>query len=368
MDFLDLKTRQELASFFGTTKKQLTYLAHSGNVAKYVQFRIPKKTPGEYRKIEAPRKDLKAIQLKLLSEFEKLYTPLPCVHGFTEGKSIASNASCHTKKQAVLNVDLKDFFPSITQKRIQGLFLKEPFSFPMEVANTLSALVSEESGLPQGAPTSPILSNMICFVMDARFLSLAAQKKVTYTRYADDLTFSSTGKYVMRGLVSMGANAETVLDNSITSIVRANGFQINDNKIHLASNDKRQIVTGVIVNKKCNFSREDYRALRVALHNWIEYGIDFAGSAYCDKFPEYYFRLHDDEGSLNPSLFEQHIRGRLAFFDMIVRQNNKPSVPLQKLGSLFFQATGGKEPVIQLHEDSIFQLSTIYDGSVPKLV
>jgi len=361
MDFLEIKNRAELAGFLGIPLKQLTYLAYSNSVMRYKEFKIPKKTPGKFRKIKAPRKDLKAIQLELLLEFEKLYTALPCVHGFTKDRSIATNASCHTKKQAILNIDLEDFFPSITQKRIQGLFLKEPFSFPMEVANALSILVSEEDGLPQGAPTSPILSNMICFVMDARLLALAAQKRVTYTRYADDLTFSSTGKYAMRSLISMGNNNTIVLNRSIISIIEENGFRINGKKVHLASNNKQQTVTGIVVNKKCNFARKDYRALRVALHNWVNYEVEFAASAYCEAFPEYYSKLHNDKGLLEPDLFESHIRGKLAFFDMIVSQNNKPSAPLQNLGSLFYKATNGRKPIAQRYEDSIFQLTICYD-------
>lgn len=361
MNFLEIKSKSDLAVYLDMPLRHLTFLGYSENVKRYRNFRIPKRKKGEYREIRSPRKDLKKIQSSLLKAFEEIYQPPPCVHGFVEKRSIATNAYKHVKKKAVLNIDLENFFPSITQKRIFGLLSKPPFSFPKDVASLLSELLCEKDGLPQGAPTSPILSNMICLGMDKRLIEFAMRKKITYTRYADDLTFSATSKHTMKKLVSWGIEGETKISSELERIITKSGFKINYEKIHLASSNNRQLVTGIVVNKKCNFTRADYRLLRTVLHNWRLEGAAFAAEKYCEASPEEYYRFHDENGEQKTSYFEAYIKGKLDYFYMIAMQNGKPSTALQKLGSMYYLATSGKVAKSQNFQDSVFRLESNYD-------
>ena len=158
----------------------------------YRAFAILKRN-GSFRTILEPRRRLKQLQMKAL-EFMKARAapPKPCVHGFVEDRSIVTNAKRHleTKPYHLLSLDLEDFFPSITFFRVRGVFRKAPFNLSHEVATVLAQLCTFQNTLPQGAPTSPMLSNLVCRSLDRDLMSLARRHRATYTRYADDITFS----------------------------------------------------------------------------------------------------------------------------------------------------------------------------------
>ena len=229
----------------------------------YKEFDIPKRTGGT-RRITAPTGKLKDVQ-KCISVLVAPYYQVPdCVHGFAEGKSVASNASMHTAKNYVLNIDLKDFFPTITYIRVVKS-LKE-LGFNDEVSDIIARLCTipmwdEQSqmlrnSLPQGSPASPLLSNIVCSTLDRRLTDLARRHRVTYTRYADDMTFSSNH--------SVYAKDSSFLQE-LKDIVRSCGFKINEKKTRLQKNGSKQEVTGLIVCEKVNTYRQFTKNLRAAV-------------------------------------------------------------------------------------------------------
>ena len=163
--------RIQLAQLLGVELSTLTYYAY-GKGKRYMHFEIPKKS-GEVRIISAPVDGLNNIQKKLAEHLDKLYKPHAAAHGFISKKSILSNASPHVNKRAVLNIDLEDFFPTITATRIIGLLKSNHFKMNNEVASTIAALCTYKDRLPQGASTSPVISNMICYRLDRELTALS---------------------------------------------------------------------------------------------------------------------------------------------------------------------------------------------------
>ena len=229
----------------------------------YKEFDIPKKSGGT-RRITAPIGKLKDV-LKCLSVIlTPYYESGECVHGFTTQRSVASNASVHMGKNYVLNIDLKDFFPSITATRVQKALQKHGLN--SEVAHLISRLTTlpmaiEDSqalrnALPQGSPCSPLLSNMVCADLDRKLMGLARRFRVDYTRYADDMTFSSNHHVYAAG-------GEFFAE--LRRIIEDCGFTINERKTRLQKRGSRQEVTGVIVNEKTNAHRSFRKNLRAAV-------------------------------------------------------------------------------------------------------
>ena len=138
---------------------------------KYETFEIPKKAGGS-RTITVPSRVLKLIQRRLAEVLQNTYKPKPVVYGFVPGKNIVDNAKMHKKKNWVLNIDLEDFFSSINFGRVRGMFIGKPYNLPASVATVLAQICIYKNQLPQGAPTSPVVSNMICAKMDSELQDL----------------------------------------------------------------------------------------------------------------------------------------------------------------------------------------------------
>ena len=194
-DLKKIQKPQTLAVFFGykTYNSFARIVFGTPDVYKYHTFKLPKASGGE-RLIESPNKKISAIQHQLLSVLEEAYKPHPCAYGYISKRSAFKNACQHMGKKLVLNIDLKDFFPSIHFGRIKGIFQHKPFELPPNIASILANICCYKGHLPQGAPTSPILSNLVSAKMDKQFFNFARSKRCTYTRYADDITFSFTCK------------------------------------------------------------------------------------------------------------------------------------------------------------------------------
>ena len=227
---------------------------------------------GGTRCISAPEIRLRNIQRKLLYILEDVYEPKICAYGFISGKSICDNADKHLKKNQVLNIDLKDYFTQINFGRVRGMLLKKPYEIGNEAATTLAQIMCYKGKLPQGAPTSPIVANMICAPMDNHFMKLAKEYHMQYTRYADDITFST--KNVFPANIVYLDNSIPQIGSKVLKILSRDGFEINGEKIHLRSKNERQEVTGLIVNKKTNVRREYIKEIRAILHNYETKGVD----------------------------------------------------------------------------------------------
>lgn len=267
-----LETPAQIALAMGLTVPELRFLAFSrttSTVSHYVRFEIPKKTGG-MRRISAPMRRLKAAQHWILEHILDKVPLHDAAHGFRKQRSIVSNARPHVGAEVVLNVDLKDFFPTLAYNRIRGMFRGLGYG---EAAATIFALLTSEpevdeveldgqtfyvaSGvrrLPQGAPTSPAITNIVCRRMDARLAGAAAKLGFTYTRYADDLTFSGP----------KAASAGKML-HQLRFIIGAEGFAEHPTKTRVLRRGRRQEVTGVVVNQQLGVDRETLRKFRALL-------------------------------------------------------------------------------------------------------
>lgn len=251
----------------------------------YYEFSLPKKTGG-VRQISAPDVFVKMVQRKLLPFLEELYEPSKPVHGFVKGRGIISNALPHAGRKAILNVDIEDFFGTINFGRVRGMLMAWPYNLHSTTATIIARICTYKGHLPQGAPTSPIIANMVAKVLDDNLRRLAAKYRCRYTRYADDLTFSIPfGRFP----ADMVFNEATTDDQHIwmvgwelREIITSCGFRVNDKKTSLRRRYARQEVTGLVVNDFVNCDRRFVRRTRAMLHSWETLGPDIA-SQLCSK-------------------------------------------------------------------------------------
>jgi len=316
--FFALQTRQDVADLLEIPDKQLIYhLYIESPRKKYTSFAIPKKAGGT-REILAPDSAIKIIQRKLNQVLQAVYEPKPSVHGFVEDRSIVSNAKVHARRRHILNVDLKDFFPSINFGRVRGLFIAAPYNRNAVVATVLAQICCFSNQLPQGAPTSPTVSNMICAKMDAQLQQLARRHKCTYTRYADDITFSTTRRQFPSAVVRVAeATGQVEAGDELTLIIRNNGFEINERKVRLLGRGRRQEVTGLVTNQFPNVQRRYVRQIRAILHALKIYGRDATEEVYRRKFA-----LQHLGPRRQPPSFAKVIEGKIEFLGMVRGKSN----------------------------------------------
>lgn len=287
----DLKccaTVDDLASLLGTDYTALGNLLY-GKKVLYCTFEIPKKNGG-VRKITSPIKPLKDLQRKLKDFIEPHTAHREAAHGFIRNRSILSNAKRHVGKKHIFNIDLEDFFGSVNFGRVKRLFECSPFNLTTQVATVVAQMVCYKNKLPQGAPTSPIISNMIAFKLDGNLTAMARDAKATYTRYADDLTFSCHSSKLLEknGIIKFDKDGIAQAGKSLLSIVKSNGFEINHSKTRLQTRGNHQGVTGVTVNEKPNVSRTFIRKTSSILHAIIKWGASKAEQEHFTKYRQGY--------------------------------------------------------------------------------
>lgn len=348
----ELQSKTDLAGFLGLSLKKLDFFVNPSSMYDLYRNKLIPKRNGGYRELLIPRSDLKRVQRIIAKELENSYNPLPCVHGFVKGRSIQTNAETHIGSQVIVGVDIKDFFPSISSKRVYGLLVSEKLGLTSEVAFCVSRLVATPKGLPQGAPSSPLISNMICLGMDKQLMHLSHEYHYQYTRYADDLTFSfKSSFYFYRHFCSEEKlRLPSKLRNAITDFRGTESFEINEEKSFYSCNFSRQLVTGVICNQKTNIKREQYRRLRSTLHR-LSNG-DIEGAMGC-----YYGRSVDKLTDVERGTFEASLRGSLDFYKSLIK-DPWTSGPLMRLGSLYNKTKAEDTPVfpVALQQDSLLYL------------
>lgn len=300
--FCDIQSRNELADCLSIPRSKLTHILYVKKPdSYYTTFEIPKRN-GETRTICAPSGDLKILQVKLSnilwlyqkSIWEEKGIKPNVSHAFEKEKSIITNARIHRNKRFVLNLDLENFFDCFHFGRVQGYFEKNNyFKLPHDVAVILAQLTCYQGRLPQGAPSSPIITNLICQSLDTYLLRVAKKYKLDYTRYADDLTFSTDDRHFVE-------NQEEFLAEANAAIKRA-GFSINEKKTRLQFKDSRQEVTGLIVNKKLNVNHSYVHKTRAMAHQLYT-----TGEYLIDGVP----------GTL------KQLEGRFSFIDQLDHYNN----------------------------------------------
>ena len=296
--------------------RQLSYHTHSKfNKKRYSSFKIPKKKKGEFRTIDAPNPTLKGMQRALNYALQLIYTPNPAAMGFAQGRSIVTGAQVHVGQNFVYNMDLKNFFPSITSGRVYARMLSRPFSCSKEVASLIADLCCYENDfgkvLPQGAPTSPTLTNIICDRLDVKLSRLAKAYSLRYTRYADDITFS--------GMTNIFAEDGNFCKSMRNIIENEEHFKINQEKTRLCHRGIRQEVTGITVNDKPNVTQEYVKQLRSMLHNWESKGYDEAQSIFIDIYNRTNTKHHASKGVHH---IENIIAGKLLYLKMVKGDND----------------------------------------------
>lgn len=312
--FNQLQTKDDFAKLLGLkSAKYINYLLYNVKTDNlYNSFTILKKNGGE-RVIHAPKKELKFLQKKLSNVLWECYlesieskskdknfkTPV-LSHAFEKGKSIITNSQMHRNKKYILNIDLKNFFDSFNFGRVRGFFIKDKdFTVSPEIATVIAQIACYQGKLPQGAPSSPIITNLITRILDYRIVKIAKKYRFTYSRYADDMTFSTN-----RELNSNKLRASKELDNFLTEleeVIISSGFEINPKKTRLSNNMQRQEVTGLVVNKKINVKREYIKNTRA-----MAFQLYKDGAFEIDKKP----------GTIN------QLTGRFAFIFQIDQYNN----------------------------------------------
>lgn len=271
---------------------------------KYHQFYIPKKSGG-VREIFAPSDTHKKVLRRLnyyLQHYYRLLKP-SCIHGFVmrskqlEALGIVSNAERHVGAKEVLNIDLKDFFPSISAADVYRLFQSHLFPYSNTTAQAMTLLTTYQKALPAGSPTSPVLSNFICLPLDQDLMRFAEANHLTYTRYADDLTFSS----------KESISENTVLD--IVNIILERGFKINDRKVRKQTSAQKQVVTGLIVNERVNIDRKALKNIRAMVHDALVNGPVAA--------TKHHFGFTHHPRKEEVELFLQKLNGYMAFIRQV---------------------------------------------------
>lgn len=338
-----ITTKPELAALLGIKASVLTYSLYIVKPQnQYIQFKIKKKNGGE-RLISAPTDKLKSIQsalsnllLDCLDEIYKNKFPdseiakqklkhskvlkirigsaknkQPSLsHGFERNRSIITNAMMHIGNKNVLNIDLEDFFGSFNFGRVRGFFIKnENFKLDPNIATVIAHIACYNGELPQGSPCSPVITNLITHSLDIRLAKLAKKHSCTYTRYADDITFSTRKDAFPEGVMRQ-EEGEYIAAKKLRSEIKRAGFSIRESKTRIQYADSRQDVTGLIVNQKPNVRREYWRTVRAQCNSLFKTG----------KFVEVDGEKESD-GNINV------LEGRLNFIDQLDHYNRLRQKP-----------------------------------------
>lgn len=325
----DLKNSYNLsgvADLLGFEPKKLAYILYVKPVTeKYKSFEIPKKTGG-VRLINAPSEDLKYLQKRLskllqdcISEINTLKNIKSTLsHGFRPKCSIITNAHVHRNKRYVFNIDLNNFFGEINFGRVRGYFISNKnFALKSDVATVLAQIACHDNQLPQGSPCSPVISNLIGHLLDIRLAELAKQVSCTYSRYADDITFSTNRRDFPSkvGFRNVTSPHKWVVGKKLEKIVIRTGFSINESKTRMQYMNSRQDVTGLVVNRKINTRSEYRRTARAMVHRLLNTG------SYQVKTTTVNEKGDIVEGLVDGSL--KQLNGILSFIDSVSVYNRK---------------------------------------------
>jgi RNA-directed DNA polymerase len=261
--FLGLPSINSLDDFSSIShlSKGLIYRLSKYSDKYYYEYEIPKKSGG-IRKIAQPSIELKAIQSWIYKcIIQRLSVSMAC-KGFEKGTNIADNASPHIGANAVMTLDIEDFFPNINVNQVWSVFRTVGYS--PRIAAILASICTFKGSLPQGSPASPKLANLICLRMDTRILGYVGKKGVIYTRYADDLSFSSFSSASLVRLIPL-----------LKGIIKSEGFELNKSKTRIFGLGRQHCITGLVVNDtEAGIGRKKFRCIRSKIHNLCKYPKD----------------------------------------------------------------------------------------------
>lgn len=284
--FQECSTLADLASLLGIKPSALSYILYKiPEKDRYTKFTIPKRTGG-LRTIQAPNKKLKMVQkrlLELLQDCEKEISDRrkfkkSVSHAFKTGHSISTNAAPHTFRRYVFNIDLENFFPSINFGRVRGYFIKnKDYKLNPRISTIIAQIACHENCLPQGSPCSPIISDLITKTLDSRLVKFSKNNGCEYSRYADDITFSTNLKRFPKKIAksSLFNSSSWRIESPLLKIIEDSGFKINNSKTRMQYKESRQAVTGLIVNNGVNVPKEYYRQSKAMCFQLLKTGAYF---------------------------------------------------------------------------------------------
>ncbi len=288
-----IETDKELANFLQIDYNTLRYLVYHRDVItfdNYYRFDIPKKSGG-IRHIAAPKTQLKTSQRQILEQILQNAEISDMAHGFIKSRSVLTSAKSHkTGPDLLINIDLDNFFPTITFERVRGLYQSFGYSgyissllamictycerMPLEIKGETKYIKTSDRILPQGSPASPMITNIICRKMDSRINGLCQKLGLTYTRYADDMSFSYIGN---TDNFSIGSFL-----NTINKIIESEGFHIKKEKTHILRKNNRQYITGIVINnEEIGVPKKWIKILKASIHNAQKLK-DSGGSVSCE--------------------------------------------------------------------------------------
>ncbi|MCP3867272.1 MAG: RNA-directed DNA polymerase [Gammaproteobacteria bacterium] len=319
-----LPTGLDLAQWLGISRDELDWYAglnrrYSSSIdarLDHYRYEWRDRSNGFPRLLEKPKPCLKSLQKDIQQKILDRVPVHDSAHGFRRNRSCRTGAEPHSGRNVLLRMDLQDFFASVTRGRVAGIF--RMIGYPQSVAHYLAALCTHrtplagcgdeakslpfslrqrlmEWHLPQGAPTSPVLSNLCTWRLDARLTGLAGRLGLTYTRYADDLAFSGPSLLYRR---------RRFIEPLIGSIALEEGFRINCRKTRWMRSSQQQRFCGIVVNQRPNLSRKDFDRLKATLHNCIRFGPD---SQNRDRHPDFLRHL---EGRVSYLMYLDPKRGK----------------------------------------------------------
>ncbi len=274
-----IETDKELAAFLQIDYKTLRYLVYHRDVVtfdNYYRFDIPKKSGGT-RHIAAPKTQLKTAQRQILEQILQKVEVSDLSHGFIKSRSVLTSAKTHnTSPDLLINIDLENFFPTITFERVRGVYQSFGYSgyiasllamictycerMPLEIKGQIKYIKTSDRILPQGSPASPMITNIICKKLDKRIYGLCQKLGITYTRYADDMSFSYTGN-------TNDFDIGNFL-NSVNKIIESEGFHMKKEKTHILRKNNRQYITGIVINnEEIGVPKKWVKILKASIHN-----------------------------------------------------------------------------------------------------
>ena len=303
-----IKSIRSLCGLLNIDQRRLFLLARK---PPYNSFTIPKKEGGE-RLIETPTPELKRVLRTLNSFLQSVYffEKSSAAYGFITGvandddrRNVVTNARKHLGKKYLLNIDLKDFFHTIKREQVVFIFAEAPFQLRGELPDLLADLTTFHGRLPLGAPTSPTLSNFACRALDAELIAFAKDMLWTFTRYADDMSFSSNQAFPAEKL------------NSVRSIIEKSGFAVNERKVQLFGPDDEKIVTGLLVGEQVTLAPDYLPKLKAEIEQLQDI-----------------MRAQNEQGQLETKWVEnlkKQVQGRLNFAGFVLRRNSPAYVELR---------------------------------------
>jgi len=312
--FCQTNSLNSLAYILKTEKRKLSMMAKQ---PRYRTFTIPKKDGGE-RMIETPFADLKKVQSYISKYLQSTYyfEKSSSAYGFIVGvrneqdrRNVLTNAKKHVGKAYMVNIDLKDFFHSVTRDRVLHIFRNAPFNFKRDLPEILANLTTYQNRLPMGTPTSPVLSNFACRELDRSLQNFANLHGWIFTRYADDMTFSSEEPIA----------AERY--NELQAIIKREGFQVNEKKLKFYGPKEEKIITGLVVTDTVTLApdyiptiEKEIQQLKSVVHSQNEQG--HLSTRWVEQF-------------------KRQLRGRINFATFVLPRGDKKA---QSLKDAFYAA------------------------------